>query len=90
MKDIQKIKSLFNNHRIRFISEVYLIQNKKIPDFKQLNEDEILQLYSKTMNEINDKLLRSRQIPLDKVMLMELGKLSCPPKSTATILRSMF
>jgi hypothetical protein len=89
MTDIQKINNLFSDNKIRFISEVYLILKKEMPEFKELDEDEILKLYSKTTNEINDKLLRSRQIPLDKFMLMELSKLSCPPKSTATILRSM-
>ena len=78
-----------NNYQIRFISEIYELQKKNIPNFKKLNENEINSLYSETLNNTNDLLLRSRQIPIEKDYLDGLYKLSCSHKSTAIILNSM-
>lgn len=94
-KTVRKVKRIINTElnetAINFITEIFKLENREIPKFEKLNNDEILKIYGKTHNELNDKLMRHRHKPIDVEYLDELRYInSCDvlPKSTKIILES--
>lgn len=88
----KEINSEFNETAKRFITDIFRLENKKIPKFEKLSNDEILEVYSKTLNGLNHKLMMHRHKPIAAEYLDELRYInSCDalPKSTKIILESL-
>lgn len=76
----------FNLFAMKFLTEIYSLENKPLPTVS--NNDELLNLYSKKMLELNDKLLQHRQNPMDAEFLAALKKMAFLPNSTRIIIDS--
>lgn len=79
------------NTAIDFIEELFKLDKKEIPDFAPMPYDEIITLYGKTLRELNEKLIMSRNIPIEPNYLDDLKILDLKgvlPKSTSIILNS--
>jgi hypothetical protein len=77
----------FNEKAVSFITDVFTIENKRIPSFK--NNDEVLGLYTKTLLRINDELMWHRNKPIESDRLKNLREIKSLPKSTRIILESL-
>lgn len=81
------------NTAIDFIEELFKLDKKEIPDFAPMTYDEIITLYGKTLRELNEKLMMSRNIPIEPKYLDDLKILDLKgvlPISTSKILRSIY
>ncbi len=86
------INSSFNETAKQFITYMFELDGKEVPVFETLSSDEILRIYSETSRELMDKLMWSRNKPLDSEYLDELlyiNSLGVLPKSIKIVFESL-
>jgi len=72
----------------KFITGIYKIQGKKIPDFKTKTHRSQTLLYNRTHRELREKLMYHRHTPLDPIFMYKLRQLKSLPRSIIVILES--
>lgn len=86
---ISEINKQFNEKAINFINTLYSFEDKEVPKFTDNNE--VLSLYIKEQNKINNELLWHRNNPISEIRLNAFryfSRIGILPKSTEIILQS--
>ncbi len=84
---ISEINENFINHQLNFITDIFTIENKTVPKFKDNNE--LLQIYCVTKDIIINELMYHRNKPITYDRLCKLHKISSLPESLIIILNSI-
>ncbi len=86
---IESVNVDFKSQAISFITDIYKLGNRSIPDFENIGNNRIMHLYSSELNNLNEKLMWSRNVPLPEGFVAGLCSMEHLPKSTRIILKSI-
>ena len=86
---IKKIDYDFHKTATQFLTDIYNLENKEVPNFFDLDCSEITKLYGNKVRELNLKLMWHKNDPVDAEFLCKLYEVKSLPRSTKIILKSI-
>ncbi len=84
-----KFNADFISNSKSFIADICKLEGSTVPDFTNMTDGAITALFGSTLNELNLKLLNSRNVPLTPEFMCGLYTVRNLHKSTRILLESM-